>query len=53
MSQVYKLTIEIHDEDYRGSEEVENAVEEALAYLPDDFEAFIIAVDPEEDDEDY
>ncbi len=57
MSQIYKLTIEIHDEDYHNAEDIETLLEESLAYLPDDLEAYIISCDPispeESEYEDY
>jgi hypothetical protein len=55
MRQVYKIIVELEDTSESDGEDIELAVEEALAYLPDDLVAHVIEVEPVEDDhfEDY
>lgn len=55
MKQTYKLTIEIDDLSGSDGEDIELAVEEALAYLPDDLIARIVECEAEDgyEREDY
>lgn len=56
MTRIYKIIVELEDlSECDDAEEVELAVEEALAYLPDDLAAHVFECEPVEDDhfEDY
>ena len=54
MRQVYKIIIELEDTSDSDGEDIEEQVEEALAYLPDDLIAHIVECElVEEPIEDY
>ena len=53
MKRIYKVVLEVEDLDNKGTSEVEQLLEEALAYLPDDLIANIVSCDDEEGYEDY
>lgn len=55
MRQVYKIIVELEDLSDTDGEDIELAVEEALAYLPDDLIAHVVECDllGEEEIEDY
>ena len=51
MRQVYKIVIELDDQSCSDGEDIELAVEEALAYLPDDLVAHVVECDPVDEGE--
>jgi len=55
MRQVYKIIVELEDLSESDGEDIEQQVQEALAYLPDDLIAHIVECEPidEADREDY
>ena len=46
MKQIYKIVLELDDLSDSDGEDVELAVEEALAYLPEDLVAHIVECEP-------